>query len=67
VRTTLGKPPKEKEQRERTTMTSIKIIKSLDEECASLCEESTQVWTKLIEDMNMKVVEERLRNAHDKV
>jgi hypothetical protein len=50
VCTTPGTPPEEKEQRERTTITSVASIKSLDEECMKLCEESMQLWTKLMED-----------------
>jgi predicted nucleic acid-binding Zn-ribbon protein len=61
--TTPGTPPEEKAQRERTTMTSVASIKSLDEECTKLCEESTQIWTNLMEDPEMKVVEARLRDA----
>jgi hypothetical protein len=63
VHTTLGAPPEEKEQRERTNITLVAIIMSLEEVCAKLCEEITQLWTKLTENLEMKVVEERLRNA----
>jgi hypothetical protein len=66
VRTTPRTPPKEKEKRERITITSVEIIKSVDEECVKLCEESMHLWTTLTEDLTMKAVEERLRNAQDK-
>jgi len=60
-------PLEEKEQRERTTITSVASIKILDEECMKLCEENTQSWTKLTEDLTMKIIEEILRNAQEKV
>jgi hypothetical protein len=63
VCTILGKPPKGKEHRERTIITSVASIKSLDEECMKLCEEIMQLWKKLMEDPIMKVVEEILGNA----
>jgi hypothetical protein len=66
VHTTLGTPPEKKEQRERTTITSVASINNMDKECAKLCEESTQIWTKLMEDSTMKAIEERLRNAREK-
>jgi hypothetical protein len=35
----------------------------MEEECVKLCEESMNIWTKLMEDAEMKAIEERLRNA----
>jgi predicted nucleic acid-binding Zn-ribbon protein len=43
-------PLEEREKREKTTTTIVESIKSLEEECAKLYEESTQVWTQLTED-----------------
>jgi hypothetical protein len=65
-RTTPRTPPKKKAQRERTVMTSVASIKSLKEECAKLCEETRQIWTNLMEDLEMKVVGARLRDAQEK-
>jgi hypothetical protein len=56
-------PPEEKEQREITAITLVESIKRLDEECVKLCEESVQIWTNLMEDMEMKDVEDILRDA----
>jgi hypothetical protein len=38
----------------------------VEEECTKLCEESTQIWKDLVEDPDMKVVEAKLREAHEK-
>jgi hypothetical protein len=38
ARTTPGRPTEEKEQRDRTSITSVAIIKILGEECVRLCE-----------------------------
>jgi hypothetical protein len=38
----------------------------VEEECAKLCEESAQIWTDLVEDPEMKVVEAKLREAQEK-
>jgi len=59
-------PPKEKEHKERTSMTLVEIIKSLDEECVKLCEERMHIWTNMMEDIVMKVVEARLRDVQEK-
>jgi hypothetical protein len=67
VRTTSRKPHEEKEQRERTSITSVTRIKTLDKECTKLYEEITELWKKLMKYLTMKVVEERLRNAQEKV
>jgi hypothetical protein len=45
-----GTPPEVREGRERTTMTIVANIKKVEEECAKLYEESTQIWTDLVED-----------------
>ena len=50
MKTTLGTPPEEKEQRKITTINSLVSIKSLDEECMDLCEERTHLWERLTED-----------------
>jgi hypothetical protein len=47
-------------------MTSVASIKRLDEECVKLCEESMQIWTNMMEDPEMKVVEARLRDVQEK-
>jgi hypothetical protein len=38
-------------------------IKSLDEECVKLYEESTQVWTQLLENAEIQALEQRLQNC----
>jgi len=58
-----GTPPKERAGRERTMMTTITNIKKLEEECTKLYEESAQIWTNLVEDPKIKVVEAKLRDA----
>jgi hypothetical protein len=45
-----GTPPEEREQRENIAMTTIERIRSLDGECENLYEESTQVWTQLLDN-----------------
>jgi hypothetical protein len=47
------------------TTTTISNIKKIEGECAKLCEENVQVWKKLIEDLEMKVVEAKLGEVHD--
>jgi hypothetical protein len=64
--TTPRTPPEEKVERERTSMTVVASIKTLEEECTKLCEESTQIWTNLMEDPEMKVLEARLRDVQEK-
>jgi len=59
-------PPEEKTQREKTTITSVENIKSLDEECTKLCEESMQICTNLMEDLEMKAMEDRLMDVQEK-
>jgi hypothetical protein len=54
-------PPEEREQWEKTTMTTMESIRSLDEECTKLYEESTQVWTQLLEDAELQAIEQRLQ------
>jgi hypothetical protein len=49
--------------RERTTMTVIANIKKVEEECMKRYKESAQIWTDLVEDPEMKVMEEKLREA----
>jgi len=61
-RNTWGMPPEENSQRERTIMTIIENIKKLDEECTNLCEERTHIWKNLMEDLEMKSMEARLRD-----
>jgi len=43
-------PSEEREGGERTTLTFIDSIKKVEEECAKLYEERTQIWTDLVED-----------------
>jgi uncharacterized phage infection (PIP) family protein YhgE len=47
--TTPSTPLEERKQREKTTMTTVERIKSLDEECVKLYEETTQVWNQLLD------------------
>jgi hypothetical protein len=39
---------------------TVEIIKILDEECAELYEESTQVWTHLLENEEIQALEQSL-------
>jgi hypothetical protein len=56
-----------KGKEEREQMMTVENIKKLEEECTKLCEESAQIWTNLMEDPEMKVVEARLRDVQEKV
>jgi hypothetical protein len=47
-------------------MTAVENIKRLEEECAKLCEESAHIWTNLMDDLEMKVLEDKLINAQEK-
>jgi hypothetical protein len=49
------------EGRERMVMTVVTNIKKVEENCTKLCEESEKIWIELVEDLEMKVVEARLR------
>jgi len=64
--TPLGTPPEEKEEREINVMTLVASIKSLDEKCAKLCEETTNIWKNMMEDPEMKAVEDRLMDVQEK-
>jgi hypothetical protein len=44
-------------------ITTIDNIKNIEEYCAKICEESTHIWNDLVEDIEMKAVEEKLREA----
>jgi len=61
--TTLGTPPEEKKQTSRKSITPTTSIKNMDAECTKLCKESTQLWTKLTKDLEVKVIEGILINA----
>jgi hypothetical protein len=54
VCSTPSTPPKE---REKTTMKTMEGVKSLEEECAKLYEEKTQVWTQLTEYAELQGIE----------
>jgi predicted nucleic acid-binding Zn-ribbon protein len=58
-----GTTPEEKEERERNLMTAVASIKRLEEECANLCEESTQIWTNMMDDPKMNSMESILRGV----
>jgi len=49
----------------RTATTTISHIKKTEGECAKLCKENAQVWTGLIEDPEMKVVEAKIREVQE--
>jgi predicted nucleic acid-binding Zn-ribbon protein len=59
-------PPEEREQWEKTTMMTMESIRSLDEECTKLYEESTQVWTQLLENAELQALEQRLQTVQEK-
>jgi hypothetical protein len=65
-RSTPGTLPEERAGRERSAMTAVANIKKLDKECAKLCEESVQIWTNIMEDPEMNVVEARLWDVQEK-
>jgi hypothetical protein len=52
--TTTSTPPKEREKREKKKMTTMERIRSLDEEYTKVYEESTQVWTQLLETAELQ-------------
>jgi hypothetical protein len=60
------KTTKVREGRERMAMKTFTNIKKVEEECAKIYEESTQIWIDLVEDPEMKVVEAKLREAQEK-
>jgi len=62
-----GSPPEVLEGRKRMTNTGIVNIKKIEGECEKICAENAQVWTELIEDLNMKVVEGKLREVKEHV
>jgi hypothetical protein len=66
LQSTLGMPPKVRAGRERMALTVVANIKKVKEECTKLCEKSAQIWTNLVEDPGMKVVEAKLREAQEK-
>jgi hypothetical protein len=47
----LEMPPEVHEGRVRMEMTSVSNIKKVEYECANICEESLQVWTKIMGDL----------------
>jgi hypothetical protein len=49
----------------RTTTTIVANIKKIEGECMKLCEENAQVWKELIEYLDMKVVEAKLREVQE--
>ena len=61
ARTTSSTPLEEKEQWEKTSMKTVESIRSLNEECTKLYEESTQVWTQCLEDEKLQAIEQRLQ------
>jgi hypothetical protein len=63
LQSTSGTPPEEQVGRERMNDEIVANIKKVEEECTKLCEESAQIWTDLVEDPEMKVMEEKLREA----
>jgi hypothetical protein len=60
-------PPEVHEGREIMTTTTVVNIKNIEGEYTKLCEENAQVWTELIEDPNMKVVESKIRESQEQV
>jgi hypothetical protein len=58
-----GTPPEEREKREKMVNTTVENIKSLEVECAKLCEESTKVWTRLTEDVELQEIGKKIQAA----
>jgi predicted nucleic acid-binding Zn-ribbon protein len=48
--TTPGTSSRERKKRDKTIATTVERIKSLDEECVKLYEESTQVWNQWLQN-----------------
>jgi hypothetical protein len=44
-------PPEERDQREKTISTIVEGIRTLEEECAKLFNDSTEVWNHILEDV----------------
>jgi len=63
ARTIPSMPPKEIQQREKTVVTTVESIKILEEECMKLYEERTQVWTQLLENAELQMLEQMLHTA----
>jgi hypothetical protein len=58
-----GTPPEEREKREKMVNTTVENIKSLEVECAKLCEESTEFWTRLTEDVELQEIGQKIQDA----
>jgi hypothetical protein len=59
-----GIPSKVREGREIMVMIVVANIKKIEGEYAKLYEDSTHIWMELVEDPEMKVLEEKLIEAH---
>jgi len=62
----LGTPPEVQEGRERMPMTVVTNIKKVEENCTKLCEEREKIWIDLAEELEMKVMEARLREEKER-
>jgi hypothetical protein len=63
---TSGTPPEEREGRERMTMTSCSQHQESGGRMHKTLRGKHKIWTDLVEDPEMKVVEEKLREAQEK-
>jgi hypothetical protein len=55
--TTPSTPLEEREQWEKSCVTTIESIRSLDEEFPKLYEESTEVWNQFLENVELQALE----------
>jgi hypothetical protein len=62
-----GTPPEEREQRERTTQTSVEKIKILEHECINMCDEGTHIWIDLTTNPELQALEEKIRTMQEQV
>jgi hypothetical protein len=58
---------KESREREKRVAMKVESMKSMDEECVKIYEESTQVWTTLMEIPKIKASDHKLHNSQEKV
>jgi hypothetical protein len=60
-----GMPPKVREGREIMMMITIANIKKIKGYCAKLYEKSAQIWTKIVEHLEIKAIEAKLRYVQE--
>jgi hypothetical protein len=61
-----GTPLEEREKMEKMMNTTVENIKSLETESSKLCEESTEVWSRLIEDVQLQEIGQKIQALQEK-